>query len=75
MSTAAASNTNLPEVQYLDEAQAASYAGCSRPWLRALRQKGSTPRVKAPAHIKIGRKVLYAKSDLDAWLASYRVSR
>lgn len=58
---------------YLSERDAARYSGCSVPWLRALRRSGSTARVKAPAYIRIGRKILYRKADLDEWLANYRV--
>ena len=43
--------------------EAAAYAGVSDRTLEALRQKGG-----GPAYLKIGRAVLYRKSDLDTWL-------
>ena len=43
--------------------EAANYAGCSPRTLEKLRQTGG-----GPVYLKIGRSVLYRKSDLDAWL-------
>ncbi len=51
-------------------AQAAGYMGTS---IQFLRSNIVTKRHAIP-YIKIGRKVYYLKSDLDAWLISRRVS-
>lgn len=61
--------------RYLTQREAARYANCSESWLRALRLKGSTSRVKAPAYIRIGRCIRYRISDLEEWIESHRVSR
>lgn len=56
----------------ITEAEAARYLCLSRSHLRRLRV-GS--RGEGPAHIRIGRRcVRYLVSDLDAWLASRRVT-
>lgn len=47
--------------------EAATYAGVSNRTLEALRQKGG-----GPVYLKIGRAVLYRKSDLDCWLEQCR---
>jgi predicted DNA-binding transcriptional regulator AlpA len=59
----------------LDEEAAAVYCGCSRSWLRQLRQRGSSGRTPAPAYVKLGRRVLYDRADLDRWLDAHRVVR
>lgn len=45
--------------------EAADYVGLSKSTLDKLRCFGGGPR-----YFKLGRAVVYAKSDLDAWLAS-----
>lgn len=50
--------------------QAAKYIGTSAGFLE---QDATTNRHGIP-FIKIGRKVAYLKSDLDAWLMAHRVS-
>ncbi len=44
--------------------EAAEYVGLSKSTLDKLRCFGGGPR-----YLKLGRAVVYAKSDLDAWLA------
>ena len=46
--------------------QAADYLKCTPRWLERLRQMGGGPRYAKLSH----RKVLYAKADLDAWVAA-----
>lgn len=63
---------NKPEL--LNEKQAADYIGMSVAFLRCGRSRGVTGnRTPTPAHLKTGRRVQYARSDLDAWLAARRV--
>lgn len=52
-----------------DTDEAASYVGVEPHTLETWR---SNKRYHIP-YLKVGRKVLYLKSDLDAWLASRRV--
>ena len=57
----------------LSEAEAANYIGMSRSFLRQARMDGKRPnRTPGPPFTKIGRKVLYLKDDLDAWLEKHR---
>jgi excisionase family DNA binding protein len=49
----------------LNVAQAARYLGLSCSTLAKMRLNGSTP-----SFLKLGRRVLYRREDLDAWLAS-----
>lgn len=59
--------------QLLAEAQAARYVGMSCSFLRQSRMNGHRPRrTPGPAYLKIGRKVLYLREDLDAWLLEHR---
>ncbi|CAN1517434.1 Helix-turn-helix domain, group 17 [Rhabdaerophilaceae bacterium] len=46
---------------------AAAYLGLGGSTLEKLRMTG-----KGPVYLKIGRRCLYAQSDLDAWLAQHR---
>ena len=43
---------------------AAAYVGCSPRTMEKLRQTGG-----GPVYLKIGRAVIYRKSDLDRWIA------
>ena len=53
---------------YLTTPQAADYLKCTPRWLERLRQMGG-----GPTYAKLSkRKVLYAKADLDAWVAGSR---
>ncbi len=55
------------------EAEAADYIGMSRSFLRQARMDGKRlNRTPGPPFTKIGRKVLYLKDDLDAWLEAHR---
>jgi len=57
----------------LSEAEAADYIGMSRSFLRQARMHGKrVNRTPGPPFTKIGRKVLYLKDDLDAWLEAHR---
>lgn len=47
--------------------QAADYVGLSRASLVTRRWRG-----KGPKFIKLGRRVIYLKEDLDTWLESHR---
>lgn len=49
--------------------EAAQYLGASVATLATWATRGG-----GPAYIKVGRKVLYLQSDLDAWLNSRRVT-
>ncbi len=58
----------------LTEIQAALYLGISRASLRQGRCEGRRDnRMPPPPYIKIGRKILYLRIDLDCWLTTYRV--
>ena len=50
-----------------NNADAAAYLGLGASTLEKLRMTG-----KGPVYLKIGRRCLYAQSDLDAWLARHR---
>ena len=47
--------------------EAGGYLGFTAGWLAKLRMNGTGPKF-----IKLGRKVRYARSDLDAWIAAGR---
>jgi excisionase family DNA binding protein len=47
--------------------EAAEYLGFTPGWLAKLRMKGSSLK-----HIKLGRRIRYARGDLDAWIAAGR---
>lgn len=51
----------------LDTEQAATYVGSTRSTLEKKRMRGD-----GPIFLKIGRRVVYDKRDLDAWLDSCR---
>lgn len=50
--------------------QAANYLSISEISLRASRSSGLLGGQKAPSFRKIGRKVIYLKSELDEWIKS-----
>ena len=67
------SNGQPPTRRGLSEAEAAQYIGMSRSFLRQARMHGTRKnRTPGPPFTKIGRKVLYLKDDLDAWLEAHR---
>jgi excisionase family DNA binding protein len=47
--------------------EAAKYLGISRSWLDKKRLDGN-----GPPYLKLGRRVIYERSDLDAWATSKR---
>jgi Helix-turn-helix domain len=53
---------------HLDQEEAAKYLRLSIRMLENLRQRGD-----GPSYFKIGRRVVYAKERLDAWLARHAV--
>ncbi|MDX9974070.1 MAG: DNA-binding protein [FCB group bacterium] len=59
----------------VDEKTAARMIGMSVPWLRMMRQQGSTSRVKAIPFIRLGRAVRYETSALREYVAAHRVVR
>lgn len=61
--------TSPLEVQRGPVTWAASYLGVSVTFLNRSRLVGD-----GPVHIKAGRKVIYDRADLDAWLSSRRRS-
>ena len=50
--------------------EAAAYCRVSVSWLANMRMNGG-----GPDFIKIGMKISYGQSDLDAWLAAHKVVR
>ncbi len=64
---------SIQDKRGLSEAEAAEYIGMSRSFLRQARMDGTrTNRTPGPRFSKIGRKVIYLKDDLDAWLEGLR---
>ncbi len=59
-------NSSPPEARWSVE-QAATYLGLSKSTLDKTRVYGG-----GPAYAKLGRRVTYARLDLDAWIASHR---
>ena len=49
--------------------EAGEYLGFTTGWLAKLRMHGDS---RGPKFIKLGRKIRYARSDLDAWIAAGR---
>ncbi len=65
--------TEMPKA-VLDEVSAATYTGLSISSLRKGRMNGKrNNHVLPPPYLKLGRRVAYLKTDLDAWLLSHRV--
>lgn len=59
----------------MSEEDAARYIGVARISLRQGRCEGRREnRMPPPPYIKLGRKVIYLKDDLDRWLEMYRVA-
>jgi predicted DNA-binding transcriptional regulator AlpA len=56
-------------MQTLPVAAAADYVGISKSTLDKLRCYGG-----GPVYIKVGKRVVYDRMDLDAWLAGKRVA-
>ena len=65
--------TTQPQRRGFSEAEAATYIGMSRSFLRQARMDGERfNRTPGPPFSKIGRKVLYLRDDLDTWLEEHR---
>lgn len=60
------SNGIWPE--FLNDVQAAAYLNCTPASLRCARNTGKLWGNVAPTYLKIGRKVLYRRFDLDSWV-------
>lgn len=62
------------ENRTLNTRQASEYLGVSCSWLRQARMGGKRlDRLSSPPYFKLGRRVVYLKSDLDHWLTKHRV--
>ena len=60
--------------QTLDEADAAAFIGISVSSLRKARTAGpASARMPSPPYIRVGRRVLYRVTDLNAWLDAHCV--
>lgn len=60
----------------LNERQAAQYIGMSVSFLQKDRMNGAlTGRTQGPRWIKVGKRVIYLKPVLDAWLQECEVRR
>lgn len=58
----------------MSEEEAAAYTGLSRSSLRQGRMDGIRDnRLPPPPYVRLGRKIIYLRDDLDAWLERYRV--
>ena len=60
-------NTNTKLNRWLSSRAAAQYSGLGFSTLAKLRVQGGPP------YVKVGSKVLYSTTDLDAWLESKRL--
>jgi excisionase family DNA binding protein len=58
-------NAQAIDNRYISTEVAAEYCGVSPRWLEKLRVVGGGPR-----YAKVGRRVLYRRQDLDAWIAA-----
>ena len=57
----------------MSEANAACYLGLSRSTLRQGRMDGRREkRAGSPAFVRVGRKIIYLRDDLDRWLEANR---
>lgn len=64
---------SLHEKRGLTEAEAADYSGISRSALRQGRMNGCREcRMPTPPFVRLGRKILYLRDDLDRWLEAQR---
>lgn len=67
--------TEIPAVNRrgYSEQEAAYYIGVSRISLRQGRMEGRRKnRMTPPPYVRLGRKILYLKDDLDRWLEANR---
>lgn len=73
--TASNPTTEKPKVDRrgYSEEEAAHYLGLSRASLRQGRMEGRREnRLPPPPYVRLGRKILYLKDDLDRWLEENR---
>lgn len=57
----------------LSEEETAEYLGVSRSTLRQGRMNGQrVNRIPPPPFVRLGRKIVYLRDDLDAWLEEHR---
>ncbi len=57
-----------------NETDSSVYISMSRSFLAISRMEGNREgRTPGPPFVRVGRRVLYLKKDLDAWLAQHRV--
>ena len=57
------------EQRLLTEAEAATYLGVSRSYLRAARCYGDKPgRAESPPFVRLGRTIRYPRETLDRWI-------
>lgn len=62
-----------PDARGLNEVEASVYLGVSRSSLRQGRMDGERQnRMPSPPFVKAGRRVIYLRDDLDAWLERHR---
>ena len=62
--------------QVLCEKDTAKYIGMSRSFLRQDRVNGPHGnRTSGPPYIRVGRRILYRRSDLDTWLEGHLARR
>ena len=60
----------------MSEKEAAEYIGMSTSYLQKDRMNGILPnRVPGPRYAKVGRRIMYLRDDLDAWLHSHLIER
>lgn len=65
--------SNASSKRGLTEFEAAIYLGVSRSTLRHGRCEGRRDgRMPPPPFVRLGRKIVYLRDDLDAWLAQNR---
>jgi predicted DNA-binding transcriptional regulator AlpA len=63
-----------PTAPTLTERQAAQFLGIAFSTLRQARMQGPRPnRMPTPPYVRLGRRVLYLRADLERWLASHRI--
>lgn len=63
---------NPKGIQMMTSKEAADYLGYAENTLREARVRGNLAGVEAPPYVKMGRKIHYDKTDLDAWKSQFR---
>ena len=63
-------------IRALNEKQASAYIGMSASFLQKDRMNGTLQgRNPGPPYAKLGKRVVYFREDLDAWLNSHLITR